>query len=404
MKPVEDKQKLIEEIKEELNKVRKNPLCYVPILEEYLKYFEGNILHKPWESVPIETSEGPNAVKEAILMLKAQTPLLDLKFDYELSKAAQDHANDLGSSGSCSHIGSDNSYADDRITKYLTYESSISENLDFGNTTAQDLIFSLIVDDGVDRENQRSSIFANNLNFVGIGVSDHLYFGTCVVLKFVGKIISYKKEKALAKIKTPKTPKNLKFPKTENPVDNNNSATSNLVNNEPIQEEKENDVITENADEKFQLELENIPQEDINIIDELSNEQKENKTLDKLIIPDVFTKEEKNESEELPTKEIEEKSDLDHEEKNMIDKEIIPDESAHKQNENNPIMETENFIDKNITDEVVNKIDVDAPEGAISAKFRRVTRKRDGRVIQKKLYKTFTLETGNEIVIEIDEI
>jgi uncharacterized protein YkwD len=174
------------------NLIRLNPKSYIPLLETQLKYFKGKILTKPGEQVSVETQEGASAVKECIEVLKKQKACGELTFDSSLSNAAQDHADDIGPNGSCDHYGSDGSDTDGRISKYLEWDVTISENLDFGATTAEDVIISLIVDDGVSDRGHRANIFNTKVKFIGVGLADHAEYSVCTVLDYCGGIKSYK--------------------------------------------------------------------------------------------------------------------------------------------------------------------------------------------------------------------
>ena len=101
---------LLDKIKKEVliehDKIRKNPKSYVKILEENLKHFKdgGNVFKKPGQKVGIVTEEGPNAVNECIQYLKKASSIDGITNSEELSKAAQDHANDIGPKGQTGHI------------------------------------------------------------------------------------------------------------------------------------------------------------------------------------------------------------------------------------------------------------------------------------------------------------
>ena len=79
----------------EHNKIRSNPSSYIEILQKQMTYFKGDILYRPKE-VPIQTNEGVKAFEQAIEFLKEKKPVPELIFDERLSKAAADHANDIG--------------------------------------------------------------------------------------------------------------------------------------------------------------------------------------------------------------------------------------------------------------------------------------------------------------------
>ena len=99
MKSEKELQKLKREVIKETNRIRTNPKSYIPILEEYLKWFDGNILDKPGSEIGIETQEGAFAYHEAINFLKSQRPISELKYDEEIAKASQEYANEIGIKG-----------------------------------------------------------------------------------------------------------------------------------------------------------------------------------------------------------------------------------------------------------------------------------------------------------------
>ena len=45
-----------------VNRLRENPKSFIPILEEEMKYFDGNVLEVP-DKIPLELEEGPKAVR-----------------------------------------------------------------------------------------------------------------------------------------------------------------------------------------------------------------------------------------------------------------------------------------------------------------------------------------------------
>jgi len=197
---------LKQEIFVEHNKIRKNPKSYIPIVEKYLTYFKDGVLYNPGENVGISSPEGPSAYEKCIKFLKTQNPVKELQLNALLSNSAQDHANDIGPKGLTDHVGSDGSQPSDRIEKYLNWELSLAENLDFGGKTGEEIIVSLIVDDGVPSRGHRTNIFKADSSYVGIGLSKHnSEFEVCTVIAYVGDIldekVKSKKEPSLETIK-----------------------------------------------------------------------------------------------------------------------------------------------------------------------------------------------------------
>lgn len=88
------------------NKIRQNPKSFIPYLERSLKRFNGNIYTTEDGCSAIRTEEGQVAFIEAIEFLRVQKPVLPLKWNDDLERAAKDHCNDLGATGQMSSIGS----------------------------------------------------------------------------------------------------------------------------------------------------------------------------------------------------------------------------------------------------------------------------------------------------------
>lgn len=239
---------LVDDIVEQHNMVRSNPKSYIPILEKQIKLFKGNVMYKPGSDVGIETTEGKSAYQECIEFLKKQKALGKLTYDAELSRASQDHADDIGPSGSCDHTGSDGSNSDQRISRYVEWDVTICENIDFGATTGEDIIISLIVDDGVKSRGHRTNIFNDKIKFVGIGMADHAEYGVCTVLNYCGGISSYKKAgakvNASTSVKTPvggaKIGLNANVNLTSKPVESKTNDRTKSVKNIDDEQEKIN--------------------------------------------------------------------------------------------------------------------------------------------------------------------
>lgn len=173
----------------ESNRIRADPTSYVPILKEYISYFTNNdnILYRP-NATPIETYDGVKSYENAISFLKRQRPVNTLTYDERISKAAQEHANDLGILGLFTHDSKDGKNVSERIDKYCEWEVACCENIDLGGRTGVDVIVSLLVDDGLENKVHREHLFRPEFTHVGIGVSKHKDYETVVVIDYIGGI------------------------------------------------------------------------------------------------------------------------------------------------------------------------------------------------------------------------
>jgi len=194
MKSLKDLEKLKKEVINETNRIRSNPKSYIPILETYIKYFDGNILEKPDTDTGIETQEGAFAYQEAINFLKSQKPIEPLIYDEEVSRASQELSDLMGKTGNTGENAEDNNI-EERISKYVDWDVAISENIDFGGFTGEDVIINLLVDDGVEDRSHRSNLFNTKIKYFGVGTSFHKEYDICTVIDYIGEILEYTNDK-----------------------------------------------------------------------------------------------------------------------------------------------------------------------------------------------------------------
>ena len=257
------------EVIAESNRIRTNPKAYIPILEEYLKNFDGNLLTLPGKNEILETEEGPRAYKEAIEFLKNQKPINIIEYDEEASKVAQDYSKFL--SNSKEDQVEDESQIEQRVEKYLEYDYSISENIDFGGSTGIEVIVNLLVDDGVKNRTHRDNLFSDKYEYYGVGVFEHPEYDYCTVIDYFGDIIAYKdpeKNKIFQAKKANKKPnKNKKyFPLTKkglpnlafkkNPNMYNKNSINNFIKKAEIENQDSSSAKT--SDKKTVSEFEGI--------------------------------------------------------------------------------------------------------------------------------------------------
>jgi len=178
-----DYKKLAQSVHYAQNQVRRDPQSFIPKLEAMLKCFDGTLYRKPGK-IPLRTNEGPAAIKECIDFLRTAKPLCDFTLSDGMSQACQDHANDIGPKGKVSHNGSDGSSFSQRLERYGDWSGTVGENCEFGGDTGEEVIISLLVDDGVTSRGHRKNIFNSEFKFVGIGCAGHQAYDHCTVLDY----------------------------------------------------------------------------------------------------------------------------------------------------------------------------------------------------------------------------
>jgi uncharacterized protein YkwD len=167
---------------EEMNLARRDPVGYAAIIEQRLRYYDGNLLRLPGR-VPLLTDEGPAAVREAVRALRAMHPVPALSPSVGMAAGARDHVRDQGPDGRFGHQGNDGSYAPDRVNRYGRWGSSIAENIAYGPTTARDVVIGLIVDDGVPDRGHRVNMFDPVSRVTGVACGPHAkYRLECVIV------------------------------------------------------------------------------------------------------------------------------------------------------------------------------------------------------------------------------
>jgi uncharacterized protein YkwD len=181
-----DYKKLAKEVFEAQNKARTNPKHYIPKLTETLKLFKGDTIWRPGEEAGLQTQEGPGAYRELISFLESQKPIEPLSWNEDLSKAAQDHADDIGPKGITGHSGSDGSDSTARMKRYGEWQMTAAENIDFGGRTGEDIIMNLMVDDGNPNRGHRKNIFNPALKVTGVACNKHAQYRHCCVLDYAG--------------------------------------------------------------------------------------------------------------------------------------------------------------------------------------------------------------------------
>ncbi len=182
-----DYRRLESEVLRELNAVREDPPGYSAHLSELLPLFNGNVMRRPDRSGALRTTEGADAVRQAIGALQAQSPLPTLVFAKGLAEAARDLAAEQAKSGNTGHTGTDGSSPADRLARYGSWSTSYAENIAYGSfATGRDVVIDLLIDDGVPDRGHRRNIFDPTARVVGVACGRHSKFGSVCVIDQAG--------------------------------------------------------------------------------------------------------------------------------------------------------------------------------------------------------------------------
>jgi uncharacterized protein YkwD len=156
-----------QEVFEEVNNVRQNPLKYVDYLQEYKKMLNGKILSRP-NQPRFMTIEGSSAIDEAISDLQNMTALRPLTASKLLTTVANNQLNDLKETPNLGHYGKDGSDFKNRLAKIGKKGKYASENINYKDRIAKDVLLSLIIDDGIKSRPHRKNILNLEYNLLGV--------------------------------------------------------------------------------------------------------------------------------------------------------------------------------------------------------------------------------------------
>lgn len=170
------------EIFDEINSLRRNPQLYAAGLAEYRRYFAGKELRLPGQTA-ILTDEGVAALDEAIAFLRRARPTQSFINDRSLTSAALDHVRDIQASGKIGHYDSRGDSPIERVLRYGMWSGELQELVSYYSATPRQIVFSLLVDDGVPTRGHRGALLKSNLKSVGIKTGDSAKFGKlCVIV------------------------------------------------------------------------------------------------------------------------------------------------------------------------------------------------------------------------------
>lgn len=169
----------------EINALRTNPTEYAKKVKKYMGYIEGKFLKVP-EQTPLVTIEGIKAFQDCYDELLKTKPMGALTLSKGLSLGAKDHIKDTQNLDELGHTGTDGSSSADRASRYGEWGELIGENIEYGSPNAEQIIISLIVDDGVSNRGHRKNILNPNFNFIGVAFGEHKNYKTMTVMDFAG--------------------------------------------------------------------------------------------------------------------------------------------------------------------------------------------------------------------------
>ena len=167
------------ELFKEMNNVRKNPNSYADKILGYKSYFKGNVMYIPGNKTGISTEEGFPAFEEAAKFLKSAQPVGELKPSKALGRVANDYLEIIGH---CDPEKINDIELDPIIKKYGSFSGTFNNAMDFGSSTPELVVISLIVSDGDSTRSNREFLTNSELKKVGTATGKHDSYGTLTII------------------------------------------------------------------------------------------------------------------------------------------------------------------------------------------------------------------------------
>ncbi len=130
------------------------------------------------------------ATDEAIAFVERQAPLPPVEANAALAMAAAGFAADAGPLGVIGHTGSDGSTAAQRMQREGAFSPISAEDIALGQTSPQDVVRQLVIDENVPSRLHRGDIFHPLYRFAGVGCGPHRIYRSMCVIDFTGAIMT----------------------------------------------------------------------------------------------------------------------------------------------------------------------------------------------------------------------
>ena len=170
------------EVISELNRVRTNPQAYAAYLQEHRSlYTAEGYLKQPGKPL-LRTHEGVAALDEAIRELSHARPQAPLSASDLLVGSGRALIDEQSQNGQTGH----GSYPFDRMARAGVNNGARGEDVAYGAHTAEQIVYNLVVDDGVRDRGHRRNIMQTMFSQAGVSVGSHPVYGTMCVIDFAG--------------------------------------------------------------------------------------------------------------------------------------------------------------------------------------------------------------------------
>ena len=164
---------------DQVNLLRSNPAKYASKIENYIQYFQGNILKIPDVNVQIKTQEGDIPYKETVSYLQNVEALNPLTPSKALCDIAKEILDKIVNSETGEIEESEN---ENIINKHGNFTGKFTRAMDFGGFTSEQVVVNFLVCDGDTDRTQREPLLGKGLTKIGVAFGNHIIYSTLCVL------------------------------------------------------------------------------------------------------------------------------------------------------------------------------------------------------------------------------
>eukprot|EP00930_Biecheleria_cincta_P101408 TRINITY_DN93058_c0_g1_i1.p1 TRINITY_DN93058_c0_g1~~TRINITY_DN93058_c0_g1_i1.p1 ORF type:complete len:944 (+),score=156.73 TRINITY_DN93058_c0_g1_i1:50-2881(+) len=184
------------DLTQEINIFRGNPKKYAQQMSLLAQCFEGKTLTFPESGLKLETSEGIEVLKECLLEIIELEELPALMTSQAMSVACEQHVVDMHQNDFCSHVGSSGSTPEVRLSRVGEHREQCGENVVFGMTSARDIVYHMLMDDGSPERGHRANLMNADFHFLGAALGRHPSAEFAVVVLFADHFKAKKASRA----------------------------------------------------------------------------------------------------------------------------------------------------------------------------------------------------------------
>jgi len=164
---------MVQGIVNEINSFRRDPNRYAEDMMRLRSCYDGNVLTYPESGIQLETMEGQEALEDCLQDLLNASPLPVLMHSQAIGRACQKHLADLQDNDFCSHIGTDGSTPEERLSKFGEHREQCGENIVFSMQTPKEVVWHMLIDHGSPDRGHRANLLNMDFHFLGASFGRH---------------------------------------------------------------------------------------------------------------------------------------------------------------------------------------------------------------------------------------